>query len=88
MHISVSNEIRDNYHELARNEVLRKMASETSHFLNMGIVTKQYLESWEFMFDSNKEYAERNGTVQPLTIGSVAKAIRLVLTEYEIEEGE
>lgn len=87
MHTFVSKQIRDNHHELARDKTLREMAVEISHFLKMGIIDQKYLDSWEFMINANNNYAERNGTVPVLTAGSVAEAIKLVLTEY-VEEGE
>jgi hypothetical protein len=74
----ISQEIRNNITELTCDEIVVNMALDIKFLIADGETVD--FDSFEFMSRSMNEYNRRGG-FNNLTIGSVAQAIKMIITE-------
>lgn len=75
----VSNEIRENWREVATDPVLIQMADGLRIGIDEGEFDPAQLSSFEFMMHANRTYREYGGQVELLTMGAVIQALRIAL---------
>lgn len=83
----VSQEIRDNWNNLATDEIIIVMANDFIQGVKDGHCVMEDLERFDVMEWANAHYDEQGGTKMRLTLGSVIEAVKIVINQLQ-KDGE